>query len=576
MPGWLSRLLQAPRFEEDDDRRRARLAHSTLLILLMVVVGYSLLTIASPIPLSRRWPLPAMFGVLLFALRALRRGYVRSVSVVLVTMVLAAAAQGMLTSGGARAPATLTLFLAIVLAGQLGDWLSALVVTLISGLLVWGVTWANETGLIVTPVVHGDVGYARGVLATMVGLGTLVALASRASRATLTRLRQEQQAVERLVEEAPDGILTVDLGGQILHANRVYARMVGLPIEQLVGRYPSDLALVPESRALLGDQLRRLADGEPAELLMVQYVHPDGTTLDFEAHPRVALQPDGSRVVRVVVRDVTRREEADRRAAELEAQLVSARKLEAIGRLAGGVAHDFNNLLTVIVANSHLFDEAELSAEHRQLLSEIRENADRAAALVAQLLAFARKQPVARIPLDLNEVVRSMHAMLERLLGANITLRAELSLHGALTLADHVQVQQVIVNLVANARDAMPDGGSLTVATRRETVVSDQIAGVGAGNYVILEVSDSGKGMDSATRSALFEPFFTTKEVGKGTGLGLATVYGIVKEHDGHIDVSSEVGRGATFRVYWPALDPARASLTPAGSSRPASAPPRQ
>ena len=245
---------------------------------------------------------------------------------------------------------------------------------------------------------------------------------------------------------------------------------------------------------------------------------------------------------------------------ETEAQLRQAQKMEAVGRLAGGMAHDFNNLLTVIQGYSELLlSRLGPTDDMRKDMEEVKKAADRASGLTRQLLAFSRRQFIAAKVLDLNALVANMDGMLRRLIGEDIVeLSAELDASTGAIKADPGQVEQIIMNLVVNARDAMPKGGRLTIETRNVTIGEEvrlDAVGVAPGSYVLLAVRDNGHGMDAETRSHLFEPFFTTKEKGKGTGLGLSTVYGIVKQSGGSITVESAPGRGTTFRIYFPRVE---------------------
>jgi len=240
----------------------------------------------------------------------------------------------------------------------------------------------------------------------------------------------------------------------------------------------------------------------------------------------------------------------------LEEQFRQAQKMEAIGRLAGGVAHDFNNLLTVISACSEtLLMDAPAEGEIRELLTEIKIAGQRAATLTRQLLAFSRKQVLEPKVLDLNEVVTDCDKMLKRLVGEDVDLVAVLDLALGKVKSDPGQLEQVLMNLVVNARDAMPQGGKLTIDTSNSVLDSTYCRAhteVKPGRYILLAVSDTGCGMDEKTQACIFEPFYTTKSVGKGTGLGLAMVYGFIKQSGGHICVYSEVGLGSTFKMYLP------------------------
>ncbi len=257
----------------------------------------------------------------------------------------------------------------------------------------------------------------------------------------------------------------------------------------------------------------------------------------------------------IVNRDITKRK-------QLEEQFRQVQKMEAVGRLSGGVAHDFNNLLGVIIGYGEVVQEG-LVATHplRGSVDEILKAGHRAASLTRQLLAFSRQQVLDPKVIDLNAVVKDMEKMLRRLIGEDVELRTDLDPALARLKADESQIEQVILNLAINARDAMPHGGKLTLTTKNfhmdENFVRRYPFPVNVGDYILFTVADSGIGMDSATKARIFEPFFTTKEKGKGTGLGLSMVYGIVKQSNAYIDVSSELGVGTAFDIYLPKVDDA-------------------
>ncbi|HWR50196.1 MAG TPA: ATP-binding protein [Bryobacteraceae bacterium] len=323
---------------------------------------------------------------------------------------------------------------------------------------------------------------------------------------------------------------------------------------------PSDRAFYdyvhPDDRSRVLTAARHaLATGEPYQIDH-RIVRPDGAVRYVREQAEITREPSAPSVLRMVgtVQDITAYK-------HLEEQFLQAQKLESIGRLAGGVAHDFNNLLTVIngYADILLRGRAE-SAEHHECVLQILQAGERAAALTRQLLAFSRKQALEPRVIDVNALIADMHKMLQRLLGETVELTTMPNVDPEPVLADAGQLQQVIMNLAVNARDAMPKGGKLVIETshlqldRSYTATRPEVE---PGEYVLLSISDNGVGMDEATKSHIFEPFFTTKPAGSGTGLGLATVYGIVKQSGGWIWVYSEPGRGTTFKIYLPRTEAA-------------------
>ncbi len=261
-----------------------------------------------------------------------------------------------------------------------------------------------------------------------------------------------------------------------------------------------------------------------------------------------------------VTAGVIERFNQDKLLKEKDAQFLQAQKMEALGKLAGGVAHDFNNLLALIIGYTDVSAES-LPADHQTLkyLKELKKASYKASELVKQLLAFSRKQPVSPSVFGINDSVKEMHKMLSRLIGANIEFSLSLDDSAGSIKADKNQFEQIIMNLAVNAKDAMPDGGRLSIKTSR-TAIGENCSlkgeAIKPGAYVFIEVSDTGTGMDEETQARIFEPFFTTKEEGKGTGLGLSTVYGIVKQNNGHIFPESSPGAGTVFSIYLPAHDP--------------------
>ncbi|AHG90499.1 PAS sensor protein [Gemmatirosa kalamazoonensis] len=366
-----------------------------------------------------------------------------------------------------------------------------------------------------------------------------------AANASLT---ESQDRYRRLVDSAPYGML-VHRDGQIVFANAAAAHILGFEqADDLLRRDVYGL-VHPDDRGQVRDRVRQNLDtGAATPLAELRMLRPDGTTVEVET-VGIPLMHDGAPAVQVVLRDASGRK-------RLEAQFRQAQKMEAVGQLAGGVAHDFNNLLTVIISYSGmLLTELPASDPVRADVQEIRRAAERASALTRQLLAFSRQQLLEPQVLDVNVVVRDLQRMLHRVLREDVRLVTVLAARLGRVYADAGQLEQVIVNLAVNARDAMPTGGTLTVETADVDLDGEYAlthAGVTPGHYVMLAVSDTGVGMDAATQARIFEPFFTTKPLGHGTGLGLATVYGIVKQSGGHVWVYSEPGVGTTFKVYLP------------------------
>jgi signal transduction histidine kinase/ActR/RegA family two-component response regulator len=309
--------------------------------------------------------------------------------------------------------------------------------------------------------------------------------------------------------------------------------------------------------AIIAESLRTPGVIQSVEVQLRQV--PDRWRL-FELVGKGVVLECGSPIIVFNGRDVT-----DRR--RLEVQLRQTQKIESIGRLAGGIAHDFNNILAAILANCDLLREETAAAPAlRAGIDEIAGAAERAASLTQQLLAFSRRQVLQPKVLELNAVVREFEAMLRRLLGSDVEWRFVPDPALGAVAVDRTQMEQVLLNLAANARDAMPEGGCLTIATTNLDVtepMTREMPGLRAGAYVVLSVRDTGHGMDAATASHVFEPFFTTKETGHGAGLGLATVYGIVKQSGGYIAVDTTLAQGAEFRIFLPRLDQPVASPAP-------------
>jgi PAS domain S-box-containing protein len=374
--------------------------------------------------------------------------------------------------------------------------------------------------------------------------------------------RAESSAHLAVLDASPNPIVGVDAAGAVTYANPQALRAFGYEGSELLGK-PIEI-LLPERSAVRHVAHRSAFSTNP-------HARPMGIGLDLWARRRdgreipveISLSPlagDPAGTVFATVVDITARKAA-------EAQLLQAQKLESVGRLAGGIAHDFGNMMFAIRGFAELLAEDlqgdPASFDFAMALSNVRgidEAATRAAALTTQLLAFSRQQAVAPQVIDPSASIRALQPLLERLIGEAVELRLTLATDTGRIRADAGQLDQILVNLAVNARDAMPDGGRITVETTNvsfdEAYASDHF-NVSAGEFVLLAVSDTGVGMDADTRARVFEPFFTTKELGRGTGLGLATIYGIVQQAGGHIWLYSEPGRGSTFKLYFPRIDAA-------------------
>ena len=380
----------------------------------------------------------------------------------------------------------------------------------------------------------------------------------------LSRFRKQladREELFRLISEnAADMIAVVDTNGQRLYNSPSYQKLLGYSQEELGKTSAFDQIHADDRTAVLdaANEARRTGMGRT-----VQYRirHKDGRWLTLESTASVVRNRDGQVEKLVIVnRDITERK-------QLEEQLNRSQKLEAIGRLSGGVAHDFNNLLGLIIGYSEALQEKIPPDDpYREAVDEIQNAGKRAAALTQQLLAFSRKQVLEPRILSVNTVIADIEKMLRRLVGEDIQMDLLLSPDTVTVKADRSQIEQVILNLVVNARDAMPDGGKLTIETGNWTLDRSTVLRhpyVIPGPYAMLKVTDTGCGMDAELQSHIFEPFFTTKEKGKGTGLGLATVYGVIKQSGGYIWVDSEVGKGTSFRIYLPEVNATATETAP-------------
>ncbi len=363
-------------------------------------------------------------------------------------------------------------------------------------------------------------------------------------------LRDSQNRLALIVDSSQDAIIGKNLEGIVTHWNKGAEHIYGYTAQEMIGRSISLLA--PDDRAdEIPAILQKIRNGERLEYFESVRVTKDKRHLNVSISVSPIYDAEGKVVgASTIARNITAQK-------KIEDQLRQSQKMEAIGRLAGGVAHDFNNLLGIVTACSELLRNR-VDANSAEYIDNIREAAKRGASLTRQLLAFGRRQPVQAQVLDLNQRLKEVSKLLRPLMGDGVEIVLLPRAATAIVEADPGHLDQIVINLAVNARDAMPHGGRLIL----ETAVFDfdesfarEHPTISGGRYVMLAVSDSGTGIDETTRSRIFEPFFTTKEMGKGTGLGLATVYGIVQQNGGHVWVYSEPGHGTTFKIYLPSAE---------------------
>ncbi len=383
-------------------------------------------------------------------------------------------------------------------------------------------------------------------------------------------LEESRETVLALFENAAQGILTVDTSGRILSFNAMAERLFGYARQEIVGR---------KLEELMPDRFSTIHERHRSDYFSSPRTRPMGLGMDLIARRKNGsefpveislshLRADGGTVAVAFVNDVSERKRSESERKRLEQQLEHATKMEAVGRLAGGIAHDFNNLLTALSGFAEIvLDELPEGHPLREGAKQTLKTCQRSTSLVRRLLAVSRRQVQQLAEMDLNPKIAEIEKVLRSVLGEDVELVVNLEPGLGYVRADESQIEQVLLNLAVNARDAMPTGGRLTIRTANvevEDSLERHPLGIQPGQYVLVSISDNGVGMDAETLQHIFEPFFTTKERGKGTGLGLATVYGIVNQSGGHVSAESEPGRGATFKIYLPRIRP---SGTPASHS---------
>jgi len=371
-------------------------------------------------------------------------------------------------------------------------------------------------------------------------------------------LLESENRFRTVVDQAVDAFYLFDPDGKVVDVNQRACDSLGYTRDELLALTVSDIECVDTNDSSAEPILVKL---QPHDAVTNETAHcrKNGSVFPVEMRLGV-LEIGGRRRIMGLARDISERREAEAERGKLEAQLRQAQKMEAIGALAGGVAHDFNNILTAIIGYASIMQrKAKAGDAQHYNIEQILASAERAAGLTKSLLAFSRKQIVELKPIDVNEMIHQVQTMLSRLIGEDIDFMVTCQPGTLTTEADQGQLEQVLMNLVTNARDSMPHGGVLRITTSALEIneLNRSIHNIPVpGRYAYITVSDTGKGMDKDTQEHIFEPFYTTKEVGKGTGLGLSIVYGIIKKHNSFINVYSEPGKGTTFKIYLPLKSP--------------------
>ncbi|MBI5193367.1 MAG: PAS domain S-box protein [Nitrospirae bacterium] len=361
-------------------------------------------------------------------------------------------------------------------------------------------------------------------------------------------------------------ILSLDTEGRVVFLNKMGCELLGYTEDEVIGLSWFNTFIPAEGRTALMKMFSDLISGSKQGYCESQVITRNGNKRYFKWNSSLLKHENGDVSGLICagedITDKQRTEDALRRSREeqktLERQLIQAQKMEAVGHLTGGLAHDFNNLLTAIVGHATLLQaKFNSNTDINQHVQHILKTCDRAASLIYGLLAFSKKQILFKKSVELNHIIRDIEKLIARLIGEDIEVKMHLSDKDIYILADTGQIEQVLMNLATNARDAMPSGGEMTIFTKLVDLDTDFIQSFGYGKpgvYALLSVTDKGKGMDAVTVSKIFDPFFSTKPDGKGTGLGLSIIYGIIKQHDGYINVYSCPGEGTTFNIYFPVI----------------------
>jgi PAS domain S-box-containing protein len=557
-------LLRPTRFDDEAQDLRAAMLHLSLLVLMGSGVVWAAVTfLQDEDPSTRMVLVVAGLSAEVVALIALRRRHPQfAAGIVLVALWLCFSIGGWFGGGLGHSLGAGYLMLT-VLSGLLMGGRGAIAGGALAFAAVLGLRYAESQAWLPEPRLAESGVVPPMLVVSFAAVVLFLYVADRNLRGVLRERADQRREIEAsgeryrvLTENSVALVSELDSAGQILYASPQHRERLGWDPEALVG-HPSAEYVHPDDQALLVSSMRRILDSGESITMRYRVRASDGEWQHLESGGRAYTAPDGSIRILVVSMDSRERVRAEAALQEVETQLRISQRMESLGRLAGGVAHDFNNLLTVILGSARWLERRpDLPAEEvREFASGIVQAAQRSADLTRQLLAFGRKQVVETCVLDLDERVDALARILKSLAGDEINVVARTHQERHFVEADPSQIEQIVVNLVANACDAMPKGGTVSIHTGKTRVVPGDESELPAGEYVRLEVEDDGVGMSPATRMRIFEPFFTTKEMGSGTGLGLSTVYGIVSQAGGQIRVSSELGQGSCFRILLPLVE---------------------
>ncbi|HEY86097.1 MAG TPA: response regulator [Chloroflexi bacterium] len=564
----IKQFLTPPIFEDEDKTRLANLLNTLLLFATVLVALYSLIlpfTTPNPAPVSLFLGIIILILIVTFFL--MRQGKIKMTANISIAILWIFVAGMTFFLGGIFNPSFTSLILIIFGAGFLLGTRAAVIYTILSILYSLGLLYAEMRGLLpkaLSPVTPSS--FWAGIVINFIAVAVFIALANRSIGRALERVRQElderrrteselrisEQRFRTLIVNYPDMIFVVDVPTRIItFVNR--DSFLGYTRQELEDADPISFAVALDDHYLTIAHWEEMLLPDNQNLDPIEYrIISKDRQMEWVQNRKTVLSRDkvGCPVQVLITLTLT----TERK--QLEEQFLQAQKMEAVGRLAGGVAHDFNNLLTVIMSYAELgLKTIPNGNPARAEIKEINTVAHRAGGLTQQLLAFARKQMVEPKVIDLNKLISNLNKMLYRLIGEDIELVLSLAADLKATKVDVGQIEQVLTNLVINARDAMPQGGRLTIETTNINLTEDYARmhfDIPPGQYVMFSVSDTGIGMSDEIKAHIFEPFFSAKEAGKGTGLGLATCYGIIKQSNGHISVYSEVGEGTTFKIYLP------------------------